>query len=149
MPKIWDLENAMPPLERCKAQGADACNGVKGGMVWPRPWSKQTRETLRGYMNAAGKHPGEFLFASRRSSDRCTTTRQYAQLVSEWIVGIGLDPSPSGTHALRRTKAVHIYRRTANLRAVQLMGHAKVESTVRHHGIGVDDALAIAEQIDV
>jgi len=55
-----------------------------------------------------------------------------------------------GTHSLRRTKATLIYRRTGNLRAVQLLlGHTKIESTVRYLGIGVDDAPAIAEQIDV
>jgi integrase len=67
-----------------------------------------------------------------------------------WIASIGLAPSLFGTHSLRRTKATLIYRRTGNLRAVQLLlGHTKVESTVRYLGIEVDDALAIAEQIDV
>jgi integrase len=78
------------------------------------------------------------------------STRQYARLVGYWINGIGLDPSFFGTHSLRRTKATLIYRRTGNLRAVQLLlGHTKIESTVRYLGIEVDDALAIAEQIDV
>ncbi len=78
------------------------------------------------------------------------TTRQYARLVSEWIVMIGLDPSNYGTHSLRRTKATLIYRKTGNLRAVQLLlGHSKIESTVRYLGVEVDDALAIAEQVDV
>ena len=78
------------------------------------------------------------------------TTRQYARLVSEWIAGIGLDSKLFGTHSLRRTKAALIYRRTGNLRAVQLLlGHTKIESTVRYLGIEVDDALAIAEQVDV
>jgi integrase len=78
------------------------------------------------------------------------TTRQYARLVSEWIGSIKLDPRLFPTHSLRRTKATLIYRRTGNLRAVQLLlGHTKIESTVRHLGIEVDDALAIAEQVDV
>jgi integrase len=78
------------------------------------------------------------------------TTRQYARLVSELIANIGLDPLIFGTHSLRRTKATLIYRRTGNLRAVQLLlGHTKIESTVRYLGIEVDDALAIAEQVDV
>ena len=78
------------------------------------------------------------------------TTRQYARLVGEWIASIGLDPLTFGTHSLRRTKATLIYRRTGNLRAVQIsLGHTKIESTVRYLGIEVDDALAIAEQIDV
>jgi integrase len=75
---------------------------------------------------------------------------QYARLVTEWIAGIGLDPHVFGTHSLRRTKATLIYRRTGNLRAVQLLlGHTKMESTVRYLGIEVDDALAIAEQVEV
>ena len=78
------------------------------------------------------------------------TPRQYGRLVSDWLSGIGLDPHLYGTHSLRRTKATLIYRRTGNLRAVQLLlGHTKIESTVRYLGIDVDDALAIAEQVDV
>ena len=78
------------------------------------------------------------------------TTRQYARLVSKWIANIGLDPRIYGTHSLRRTKATLIYRRTGNLRAVQLLlGHTKIESTVRYLGIEVDDALEIAEQTEV
>ncbi len=78
------------------------------------------------------------------------TTRQYARLLSEWIVHIGLDPHLYGTHSLRRTKATLIYRQTGNLRAVQLLlGHTKIESTVRYLGIEVDDALSIAEQVDL
>ena len=86
----------------------------------------------------------------RRGPGMNLTTRQYDRLVSEWIASIGLDPLPFGTHSLRRTKATLIYKRTGNLRAVQLLlGHAKIESTVRYLGIEVDDALAIAEQVDV
>src|SRR5205085_7913378 len=97
-----------------------------------------------------GESSGEFLFTCRRGGDRSLTTRQYARLVAEWIAGIGLDPHLFGTHSLRRTKASLIYRRIGNLRAVQLLlGHTKIESTVRYLGIEVDDALAIAEQVDI
>ena len=82
--------------------------------------------------------------------DQCMTTRQYARLVSKWIANIGLDPRIYGTHSPRRTKATLIYRRTGNLRAVQLLlGHTKIESTVTYLGIEVDDTIAIAEQVDV
>src|SRR3984893_7031857 len=92
-------------------------------------------------------HPGEFLFSGRGDHHRCMTTRQYARLVSSWVATIGLDPHFFGTHSLRRTKATLTYRRTGNLRAVQLLlGHTKIESTVRYLGIEVDDALAIAER---
>jgi integrase len=112
--------------------------------------SEQTREAVDDYLKATGKRPGEFLFTGRRGPNRSMTTRQYARLVSEWIGSVGLDPRLFGTHSLRRTKATLIYRRTGNLRAVQLLlRHTKIESTVRYLGIEVDDALAIAEQVDV
>ena len=112
--------------------------------------SDQTRQAIDDYLKAANKRPGEFLFAGHRGPNRSMTTRQYARLVSEWIGAVGLDPRLFGTHSLRRTKATLIYRRTGNLRAVQLLlGHTKIESTVRYLGIEVDDALAIAEQVDV
>ena len=112
--------------------------------------TEQTRQAVDDYIKAAGKKPSEFLFNSRGGGDRCMTTRQYARLVSSWIATIGLDPHFFGTHSLRRTKATLVYRRTGNLRAVQLLlGHTKIESTVRYLGIEVEDALAIAEQVDV
>ena len=112
--------------------------------------TEQTRGAVDDYLNAADKQPGEFLFTSRRRPGVAMTTRQYARLVGEWIAGIGLDRHIFGTHSLRRTKATLIYRRTGNLRAVQpLLGHSRVESTVRYLGIEVDDALAIAEQVEV
>ncbi len=111
---------------------------------------EQTRQAVDDYLKAAGKRPGEFLFTSRRQPGQSMTRRQYARLVAEWIAGIGLDSNVFGTHSLRRTKATLIYRRTGNLRAVQLLlGHTKIESTVRYLGIEVDDALAIAEQVEV
>ena len=112
--------------------------------------TEQTRQALDDYIMVAGRKTGEFLFSSRRRAGQGMTTRQYARLVNEWIASIGLDPTLFGTHSLRRTKATLIYRRTGNLRAVQLLlGHSKIESTVRYLGIEVDDALAIAEQVDV
>jgi integrase len=112
--------------------------------------TEQTRQAVDDYLKVTRKAPGDFLFTGRRGKDRSLTTRQYARLLSEWIAGIGLDASLYGTHSLRRTKATLIYRRTGNLRAVQLLlGHTKVESTVRYLGVEVEDALELAEQIDV
>jgi len=112
--------------------------------------TEQTRQAVDDYLRAVAKKPGEFMFTGRRGSGTSITTRQYARLVSEWIADIGLDPHLFDTHSLRRTKATLIYRRTGNLRAVQLLlGHTKIESTVRYLGIEVDDALDIAEQVDV
>ena len=95
--------------------------------------SEQTRQSVDDYLKITGKRPGEFLFTGHRGPARSMTTRQYARLVSEWIGSVGLDPRLFGTHSLRRTKATLIYRRTGNLRAVQLLlGHTKIESTVRY-----------------
>lgn len=92
----------------------------------------------------------EFLFPSRSRSALHLSTRQYARIVGTWIASVGLDPSAYGTHSMRRTKAAQIYRKTGNLRAVQLLlGHTKLESTVRYLGIEVDDALKIAESIEL
>lgn len=111
--------------------------------------TEQTRQAIDDYIRMVGKKAGEFLFTGRRLG-QSMTTRQYARLLSEWLSSVGLDPHLYGTHSLRRTKATLIYRRTGNLRAVQLLlGHTKIESTVRYLGIEVDDALAIAEQVDV
>ena len=86
----------------------------------------QTRIAIDEYLRLTGRNAGQFLFAGRGNSDKGLTTRQYARLVQEWVASIGLDPAKFGTHSLRRTKAVLIYRRTGNLRAVQLLlGHSK------------------------
>jgi integrase len=112
--------------------------------------TEQTRQAVDTFLKLSQKTPGQFLFSGRSGASHPLTTRQYARLLSEWIDGIGLDPSLFGTHSLRRTKATIIYRRTGNLRAVQLLlGHTKVESTVRYLGVEVDDALEIAEKIDI
>jgi site-specific recombinase XerD len=92
----------------------------------------------------------QFLFPSRRPGSTHLSTRQYARIVKGWAALIGLDPQEYGAHSMRRAKATLIYRRTKNLRAVQLLlGHAKLESTVRYLGIEVDDALEMAEQTEV
>ena len=111
--------------------------------------TEQTRQAINEYLAASGRKPGDYLFGGRRYA-QSMTTRQYARLLSEWLAGIGLDPHVYGTHSLRRTKATLIYRRTGNLRAVQLLlGHTKIESTVRYLGIDIDDALAISEQVEI
>lgn len=93
---------------------------------------------------------GQYLFPSRIAHSLHLSTRQYARIVTRWVESIGLDAAAYGTHSMRRTKATLIYRRTKNLRAVQLLlGHTKLESTVRYLGIEVDDALEIAEQTEV
>jgi integrase len=112
--------------------------------------SEQTREAVDEYIRSAPRRAGEFLFPSRRHADRCLTTRQYSRLVSAWIAGIDLDPALRGPHSFRRTKATLVYRRAGNLRAVQLLlGHRPIESSVLYLGVEIDDALALAEQVEI
>jgi integrase len=112
--------------------------------------TEQTRESVAAWISCARRRPEDFLFPSRLRSSPHLSTRQYARIVRGWVREIGLNPAAYGTHTLRRTKATLIYRRTKNLRAVQLLlGHSKLESTVRYLGIEVDDALEMAEQTEV
>lgn len=112
--------------------------------------TEQTREAVERWLEKKNLQRGEPLFPSRVDRTRPMTTRQYARLLGSWVQMVGLDPLAYGTHSLRRTKASMIYRRTGNLRAVQLLlGHTKIESTVRYLGIDVDDALTIAEQVEI
>jgi integrase len=113
--------------------------------------TEQTRDAVARWIGQGGRKPGDHLFPSRIGGGRKPiTTRHYARLMDGWVGAIGLDPALYGTHSLRRTKVALIYRRTGNLRAVQLLlGHTKIESTVRYLGVEVDDALAISEQVDI
>jgi integrase len=109
-----------------------------------------TREAVEAWIKLAALNADDFLFPSRLRASPHLGTRQYARIVDGWVQEIGLDPATYGTHSIRRTKASLIYRRTKNLRAVQiLLGHTKLESTVPYLGIEVDDALEIAEQTEV
>jgi integrase len=112
--------------------------------------TEQTRESVSNWIVYEELKNSDYLFKSRVHSSPHLSTRQYARVVSSWVLQIGLDPSAYGTHSLRHTKATLIYRRTKNLRAIQLLlGHTKLESTVRYLGIEVDDALEMAEQTEV
>ncbi len=94
--------------------------------------------------------PHDWLFPSRKDLNRHLSTRQYARLVEDWIASIGLPRSSHATHSMRRTKATLIYRKTGNLRAVQLLlGHTKIDSTVRYLVVEVEDALTLAESIEL
>ena len=112
--------------------------------------TEQTRQAVDDYHSQRGGAPSPYLFPGRGSAQGHLSTRQYSRLVAQWLTMIGLEACLYGTHSPRRTKATLIYKKTENLRAVQLLlGHTKIESTVRYLGIEVDDALAVAEQIDV
>jgi len=112
--------------------------------------SSQTRSSIESLMAQHEFRGQDYLFKSRLMSSEHLSTRQYARIVKKWAAHIGLDPTIYGTHTMRRTKASLIYKRTKNLRAVQLLlGHTKLESTVRYLGIEVDDALEMAEKTEV
>jgi integrase len=110
----------------------------------------QTRAAIRDWFASATLSSGQYLFPSRLRDQPHLSTRQYARIVHSWVERAGLDSSAYGTHSMRRTKVAQIYKKTGNLRAVQLLlGHTKLESTVRYLGIEVDDALSISEQVDL
>ena len=109
-----------------------------------------TRESISDWILQCRASGSDYLFPSRIAASPHISTRQYARIVEGWITDIGLDSGLYGTHSLRRTKPTLIYKRTRNLRAVQLLlGHTKLESTVRYLGVEVDDALEIAEQTEI
>ena len=109
-----------------------------------------TRDALQAWIKNAGLKADDYLFPSRIHESPHLGTRQYARILGGWVDELGLDRADYGTHSMRRTKATLIYRRTKNLRAVQLLlGHSKLESTVRYLGIEVDDALEISEQTEI
>ena len=110
----------------------------------------RTRKSVEEWIEARDLRGSDYLFPSRLASSPHLSLRQYARVVESWVSSIGLDPTGYGTHSMRRTKATLIYRRTKNLRAVQLLlGHTNLDSTVRYLGIEIDDALEMSEQIDV
>ena len=111
--------------------------------------TEQTRILIEALIRHTKLEAADYLFQSRLTDSPHISTRQYARIVKNWICMIGLDPVDYGTHSMRRTKAALIYRQTKNLRAVQLLlGHKKLESTVRYLGIEVDDALELSEQTE-
>ncbi len=112
--------------------------------------TEKTRHSLNTWINEVSLRNNDYVFKSRTHASPHISARQYARIVELWVKSIGLDPAAYGTHTMRRTKATLIYKQTKNLRAIQLLlGHSKLESTVRYLGIEVDDALEMAEQIDV
>jgi integrase len=109
-----------------------------------------TRASLLAWLERRGGSIDDYAFPSRVDHEGHLSTRQYARLVDEWVTAIGLRPEEYGTHSLRRTKAALIYKATGNLRAIQiLLGHTKIENTVRYLGVDIDDALTLAETTEI
>lgn len=112
--------------------------------------TKLTATSLVAHVQKAKLSNSDFLFPSRNSCSAHLSTRQYHRIVDKWVTQIGLKVSDYGTHSLRRTKVAQLYRNTGNLRAVQLLlGHAKIESTIRYLGVELEDALQISEALEI
>ena len=112
--------------------------------------TSDVRGSLASWLNRRGGTAHDFAFPSRLDRCRPMSTRQYARLVDEWVTAIGLRREDYGTYSMRRTKAAMIYRATGNLRAVQiLLGHTKIENTVRYLGVDIEDALILAERTEI
>ena len=108
------------------------------------------RASLLAWLERRGGNIDDYVFPSRIAHAAHMSTRQYARLVDEWVAAIGLRSQEYGTHSLRRTKASIIYKATGNLRAIQiLLGHTKIENTVRYLGVDIEDALELAEATEV
>ena len=109
-----------------------------------------TRKSLMTWIENPAMTGSEYLWPGRFHDPLHISTRQYARLLKDWVASIGLEPSAFGTHSLRRTKAAQIYKKTGNLRAVQLLlGHTKMDSTVRYLGVDLEDALEISEGVEI
>lgn len=122
----------------------------KTGRPVPFEVTDATKEALTKWLAVRRSKGADWLFPSRTRKGEHVSTRQYSRLVDNWVALVGLNPADYGTHSLRRTKVALVYKRTGNLRACQLLlGHTKLESTVRYLGIEVDDALVMSEQTDL
>jgi len=112
--------------------------------------TSDVRTSLLSWLERRGGTVDDYAFPSRINHAQHMSTRQHARLVDEWVIAIGLRPEGYGTHSLRRTKASMIYKATGNLRAIQiLLGHSKIENTVRYLGVDVEDALLLAERTEI
>ena len=112
--------------------------------------SEGTQASVAKWMEDPLMVGSEFLWPGRFHERLHISTRQYARIVRDWVASIGLDVTAYGTHSMRRTKVTQIYKKTGNLRAVQLLlGHTKMDSTVRYLGVELEDALVIVEAIEI
>jgi integrase len=142
--RVCDIANGLTVQSRGKVVQQKTGRPVRFELT------SRTKESVASWIQHGRLSSDSFLFPSRQHRSQHLSVRQYARLMKGWTRSIGLDPMRYGTHSMRRTKATLIYRQTKNLRAVQLLlGHSKLDSTVRYLGIEIDDALEMSEQIDV
>jgi integrase len=137
-------------LLKAGGPGAGKCDSDEDESTVQFEITEVTRQSVERFLADRLHSDTDHLFPSRSLTLPHISTRQYARIMHPWIKSIGLDDRAFGTHSLRRTKVVQIYRKTRNLRAVQLLlGHAKIETTFRYLGVEVDDALHLSEQIEL
>lgn len=142
--RVADVCRGTEPLSRAKIVQSKTSSPVQFELTDP------TRKAIVAWVEHKDLGPHDWLFPSRKKRGEHLTTRQYARLVQDWTAAIGLPSSAYATHSLRRTKATMLYRKTGNLRAIQLLlGHAKIDSTVRYLGVEVEDALALSEGLEL
>ena len=142
--RVRDIKHGSQVLSRAIVTQSKTQRPVQFELTEP------TRIAVAAWLEKSKLRGDQFLFPSRVGRSPHVSTRQYARIVHYWAAVAGLDSSAYGTHSLRRTQATLIYKRTKNLRAIQLLlGHSKLESTVRYLGIEVDDALEISEQTEI
>ena len=156
-----ELDSKLRACDLVKMRVRDICHGEhvssratviqqKTSRSVPFEITQATRDAVSDWIKEAKLGQDDYLFASRIHESPHIGTRQYARIVDSWVSEIGLNPSEYGTHSMRRTKASLKYRRTNNLRAVRLLlGHTKLECTVRYLGSEVDDALEMAEKTEI
>jgi len=117
-----------------KAEGIEAvlaATSVEGAqMAVQFELTEPTRAAVAAWVTKAALKSEHFLFPSRLSNSPHVSTRQYARIVHQWVSAVGLDSTIYGTHTMRRTKATLIYKRTKNLRAVQLLLGNRPATTV-------------------
>jgi hypothetical protein len=135
---------------RTSGQGATSVTQSKTGKPVRFEITETTRQSLERWIADPEMLGLEYLWPRRLHHSPHLSTRQYARILRDWVTSIGLEASAYGTHSMRRTKVAQIYKKTGNLRAVQLLlGHTKMDSTVRYLGVDLDDALTLSEGIDL
>ena len=109
----------------------------------------RTQQSLMKWILISALDASDFLFPSQRREQQPISYSYYRSLVRKWASDLGLDSHLYGTHSMRRTKATLVYAKTKNIRVVQLLlGHTKVDNTIRYLGVELEDALLLSEDTD-
>ncbi len=111
--------------------------------------TQRTQQTLSHWIKDQELKPTDYLFPSPRKVNQPLSYSYYRRIIRSWALALGHNPDLYGTHSLRRTKATLIYQKTKNIRAIQLLlGHTKIENTIKYLGVELEDALRLSEEIE-